>query len=144
MLTLGREIKLLSKVSAEIHNFLANARIEKGGVIFTDGSNTIVKFTPDLYADDSTVFSYTPNAKKLSEIINNTISSEGLYFAGFVHSHPNNSRLSDDDIAYIRKAITSTSYSSLICGVFDVSADVLEWYRISFNNVEKLMLQSLN
>lgn len=138
MLALGRKIRVLSKISAEIHSFLSDSIIEKGGVIFTNGDNTIVKFTPDLYSCNCTETSYTPDTKKLSEIINNTVSDGKLFFAGFVHSHPNNSNLSDEDIAYVRKVLSAIQSPSLICGIFDITKNILKLYRIYPYKIEVL------
>lgn len=84
----------------EIKKFLR--RPETGGILGVDGSNIVTKFYPDS-TGVTTKAQYIPDVNKLNEIIREW-ATEGIAFAGFVHTHPKGAeRLSSCDVNYAKR-----------------------------------------
>ncbi len=81
-------MKFLRSVYNEIKaSPVGSGKPEHGGVLFSsDGGITITKFVYDNTGSSSGV-TYSPNVKFVNQLIKN-YSNKGLYFVGFVHSHP--------------------------------------------------------
>lgn len=117
---------ILEDVIVKIKAFLSDSYCEKGGIIgIKEGA--IAEF----YFDENAICFeklYIPNITSLDCIINGQWEEEKLEFAGFVHSHPNNSIISEDDVIYIKSILKCNDILSLYCGIYDVSSDFLQWY----------------
>ena len=77
-------------------------RPEMGGIRGADSSGTVSEFCPDT-TGSTMANQYTPDCATLNRVIAQWF-QRGIYFAGFVHSHPKEyTALSCADVEYARK-----------------------------------------
>lgn len=105
-----------------------------GGIIGIDKNGLICEFQYDNSVSYN-CFEYRPNTEFLNKIINYDWSEREISFAGFVHSHPHNSIISDADIKYAQKIMKANEMKNILMGILDLSgkSEVIKWYRIDKN-----------
>ena len=101
-----RTITIKKSVYDEIISILGKKKPELGGMLgYSSDQSVIDSFVFDKDAKVNSV-EYTPNTDFLNNVLNNEWASKGIYFAGFVHSHPGDyDVLSKADIEYAYKLI---------------------------------------
>jgi len=127
--------RLKKSVYDDIIGTLSSDIPEKGGIIGCDSQGIICAFHYDKNPAQSTVSSYCPNVDYLNEIINSTWLDKGIMFAGFVHTHLNNTQISQEDTEYAKKLLGCLNQQYVLMGIVglnrDGSLNELAWYNIS-------------
>ncbi len=137
---MGLRIHISKTVLTTIGKYFSGALIEKGGIIGKDCKGNVVRFSPDIEPLEATEFSYIPNVRAMNDVINMVWARENIDFAGFVHSHPNNSVLSKEDLKYVRTVLENCQMKEILCGIYDVSESKLALYCIKNDAVVKCLI----
>lgn len=108
---LNEEIPIEKSVLDEIKKTLCLP--ETGGILGVNGRRVVTKFYPDV-TGTTTKNNYIPDVRKLNEIIRHW-ATEGIAFAGFVHTHPKGAeRLSSCDVSYAKKIKETCALSEIL------------------------------
>ena len=126
------KLKIQEKLNIEICRLLKSVWFESGGIIGIDKNGLICEFQYDNPISYN-CFEYRPNTEFLNKIINYDWSEKEISFAGFVHSHPHNSIISDADIKYAQKIMKANEMKNILMGILDLSINETSiiWYNIS-------------
>lgn len=121
-------IYIARDVYENIMKTLGTLKPEKGGMLgwnIDDKSIDHFIFDECAYINSDT---YSPDVEKMNNIINNTWADDGINFAGFIHSHPNNSKhLSQADINYGLKIIKEFDVDYIILPIVTSSYDAKKY-----------------
>lgn len=102
----NKEVDIDEDVLDEIINIIGTKEPEQGGILGADENGNIVKFVLDENAS-KTGHTYSPDTNWVNERIKEW-ESQGIRFAGIVHSHPtypDNYIPSKDDVEYAGKIL---------------------------------------
>ena len=125
-------IQIQKDVLNEIFLSIRKYNYETGGIIGINESGIISAFQFD-ETYSSNPFEYSPNVDFLNQVINEEWANENIEFIGFVHSHLNNSEISQQDIKYARQILANNKYLDVILlGIVNLSEKLnfICWYNI--------------
>ena len=125
-------IQIKNDVLSEIFQKIKCYNYETGGIIGINENGIISSFQFD-ETPSSNPFEYCPNVDFLNQVINEKWAKENIEFIGFVHSHLNNSEISQQDIKYARQILANNKYLDFILlGIVDLSkkSNFICWYNI--------------
>lgn len=119
---------VLNKIFSTIRQY----GYETGGIIGINTNGEIVEFHFDKPYKPN-LFEYCPNVCLLNQIINGDWKQNNIEFAGFVHSHLNNSEISQQDVKYVKSVLlTNKCISYIILGIvnLNVGKNFVKWYKL--------------
>ena len=124
-------------VITNILKTLGNALPEAGGILGGKGKN-VECFYYDASPCCCSATTYSPNTEVLNYVINNVWEKKEIRFMGFVHSHINNSDISEEDVEYMQTILNSNKLSKLILCIADYNylekrVSSLRWYVIELH-----------
>lgn len=135
-------LKIDKTIENRIIEKLCAYDVETGGII--GGYNDeITCFVFDDEPIESSVLTYIPNVESLSITINVDWYESDIEFKGIVHSHINNSFLSEEDVKYGREIMISCCFDKILMGLVCIKNRTITWYEISVNETRKLCCKSL-
>lgn len=135
----GKEDKtiLLDKsIYQEVVNRLSSGLYEEGGIIGTE-NGVISHFEKDITPLLSSEKCYIPNTDYLEGVID-AWDSKGIGFAGIIHSHLKNPYPSNEDLDFVREAISLNVLSDIILGIVLISDSTLHLYSVTKSDFTKL------
>lgn len=106
--------------------------LETGGML-GEADGNIVAFYHD-QTGKRDVHSYIPDTHILNHILK-VWDTQNISFAGLVHTHTKNSRLSDSDLCY-GKRISASFHKDIILGIFVLEMQELFLYQIHSDGQE--------
>lgn len=129
------KLQIKSYTYKQLLNALSNKKTEQGGIIGCSKENVIDNFYFDKSPVNSSISSYTPNAKVLTEIINVKWAKKNIRFIGMIHSHLINKELSEEDIEFARDVLnSSTELNFIIMGICQLDYSYVQkgiaWYQV--------------
>lgn len=102
---------------------------EMGGILGLDENCTVTRFHYDS-TGTTTETHYIPDVVKLNKVIQDW-ATEGIAFAGFVHSHPKNAQtLSSCDVDYAKKIKSRCSLNEILMLIYIPEEEKLLQYVI--------------
>lgn len=135
-----KTMKMNEDVFNEICTTLKKYRYETGGIIGIDENGIISVFQFDNIQNPK-MYEYYPNTVFLNKIINSEWKEKNIKFAGFVHSHLHNCKISPNDIEYARLIIKSNiCIENILIGILDLSMELnkLTWTLIHYNYLKQI------
>lgn len=133
-------IHIKNDVFNEICKTLKYYRYETGGIIGADENGVISAFQFDNIQNPK-MYEYYPNTDFLNRVINREWKEKNITFAGFIHSHLHNCKISQDDIKYARLILKSNTYiNNILIGILDLSKDMneLTWNFVYCNDLKQV------
>lgn len=129
------KLQIESYTYNQLLDTLSNKKPEQGGIIGGSKDNIIDQFYYDKSPVFSSISSYIPNAKVLSDIINVKWAKENIRFIGMIHSHLINKELSKEDIEFARDVLnSSTELNFIIMGIcqldYSYTHKDIVWYQV--------------
>ena len=136
-------LRITKEVIESISHNAMSSPFESGGILGANQNGVITEFFFDSAPIESSEFTYIPNVCSFNDVISGKWSEKSIKLAGFVHSHRNNTLISDEDVSYMREVIKSINSEKIICGVVNVSAiryalDFVKWYVVGFDSVDEV------
>ena len=128
----NNSVFIYKNVVNKIFSSVKQYKYETGGIIGVNKNGEIVEFQFDNYHSPN-LFEYSPNICFLNRVINEKWKQQNIEFAGFVHSHLNNSEISQQDIEYAREVLSvNKCVNGIILGIvmLNEKKDFIKWYQV--------------
>ena len=95
---------------------------EMGGILGCDENGNIIAYHFDDTGCSDNHNEYSPDTERLNEVIREWY-DQGIYFAGFIHSHGIRPRLTCGDLAYVDKIKEACGMEQLFMMIYVLAAD---------------------
>ena len=136
---IGKDKKIYIKndILNKMFSSIGMYHYETGGILGTNVKGVITTFCFDKI-QNPILHEYYPNTEYLNDIINKEWRKINVKFIGFVHSHLNNDKISEQDVIYSREILKYNRYlQNILIAIINLSnkQNNIKWYCVSKDTV---------